>query len=86
MALSLAVCRIVGLKINIIARMTYYFMPFIYVLISRAIRRMHVYGNRKVIKCGLYLVMTIAFIWLGYKSASFLYGTVPYTFFWMCEK
>ena len=82
MALSLAVCRIVGLKINIVARMTYYFMPFIYVLIPRAIRRMHVQGNRKVIKWGLYLVMTIAFIWLGYKSASSLYGTVPYTFFW----
>lgn len=82
MALSLAVCRIVGLKINIVARMTYYFMPFIYVLIPRAISRMRVYGNRKVIKWGLYVVMTMAFIWLGYKSASSLYGTVPYTFFW----
>lgn len=82
MALSLAVCRIVGLKINIVARMTYYFMPFIYVLIPRAIRRMHIQGNRKVIKWGLYLVMTTAFIWLGYKSAGSLYGTVPYAFFW----
>lgn len=82
MVLILAVCRITGLKINITARMTYYFMPFVYVLLPRSINCFQNINNKKIVKLTMYFFMTAAFIWLTYSSAASLYGTVPYQFFW----
>lgn len=82
MVLVLVVCRVTGLKINIMSRMTYYFMPFTFILLPRALNAFRSTSNRKIVKYSIYMMMTIAFIWLSYKSASDLYGTVPYQFFW----
>lgn len=82
MVLALVVCRITGLKINIMARMTYYFMPFTFILLPRALNAFHNTNNKKIVKCSVYLLMTLAFVWLSYTSAATLYGTVPYQFFW----
>ncbi len=82
MVLALVVCRITGLKINIMARMTYYFMPFMFILLPRALNAFHNANNKKIVKCSVYLLMTLAFVWLSYTSAATLYGTVPYQFFW----
>lgn len=82
MVLALVLCRIIGLKINIMARMTYYFMPFTFILLPRALNAFHNINNKKIVKCLIYLLMTLAFIWLSYTSATKLYGTVPYQFFW----
>ena len=82
MVLILAVCRITGLKINIMARMTYYFMPFVYVLLPRSINCFKNINNKKIVKLTMYFFMTAAFIWLTYSSAASMYGTVPYQFFW----
>ena len=82
MVLVLVVCRITGLKINIMARMTYYFMPFVYILLPRAIASFRNYSNKKIVKYGIYALMTAAFVWLTYRSAASMYGTVPYQFFW----
>lgn len=82
MVLILAVCRITGLKINIMARMTYYFMPFVYVLLPRSINCFQNINNKKIVKLTMYFFMTAAFIWLTYSSAASMYGTVPYQFFW----
>lgn len=82
MVLVLVVCRITGLKINIMARMTYYFMPFVYILLPRAINAFRNYSNKKIVKYGIYTLMTVAFVWLTYRSAASMYGTVPYQFFW----
>lgn len=82
MVLVLVVCRITGLKINIMARMTYYFMPFVYILLPRAIASFRNYSNKKIVKYSIYVLMTAAFVWLTYKSAASMYGTVPYQFYW----
>lgn len=82
MVLILVVCRITGLKINIMARMTYYFLPFVYILLPRAIASFRNYNNKKIVKYGIYVLMTAAFVWLTYRSAASMYGTVPYQFFW----
>lgn len=82
MVLALVVCRITGLKINIMARMTYYFMPFVYILLPRAIASFRNYRNKKIVKYGIYVLMTAAFVWLTYRSAASMYGTVPYQFYW----
>lgn len=82
MVLVLVVCRITGLKINIMARMTYYFMPFVYILLPRAIASFRNYSNKKIVKYSIYVLMTAAFVWLTYRSAATMYGTVPYQFYW----
>mgnify|MGYP002674210873 FL=1 len=82
MVLVLVVCRITGLKINIMARMTYYFMPFVYILLPRAIASFRNYSNKKIVKYSIYVLMTAAFVWLTYRSAASMYGTVPYQFYW----
>ncbi len=82
MVLVLEVCRITGLKINIMARMTYYFMPFVYILLPRAIASFRNYSNKKIVKYSIYVLMTVAFVWLTYRSAATMYGTVPYQFYW----
>lgn len=84
MVLALVICRITGLRISIMSRMTYYFVPFMFILLPRALNQIHLSSNKKIIYNGIYLIMTLAFIWLGYKSAAALYGTVPYQFFWEC--
>lgn len=83
MTLALVMCRIIGLKVNIASRMTYYFIPAIFILLPRAINAFRRPSNRKDFKYIIYVLMTIGFILLGYRSAETLYGTVPYSFFWL---
>lgn len=80
--LALILCRITGLRINVMSRMTYYFMPFLWILVPRALGKFQLASNRKIIKLFVYGLMMIMFLWIGYKNAAVLYGTVPYSFFW----
>lgn len=80
--LALIICRITGLRINIMSRMTFYFLPFLWILAPRALSKLQLASNRKIIKLFVYGLMTVVFIWIGYKNAAVLYGTVPYSFFW----
>ncbi len=82
MVFSLVVTRIMGLRINIVSRMSFYFIPFIFILIPRALNQFRLAKDKKLIKDTIYILMMIAFIWLGFRNADFLYGTVPYKFFW----
>lgn len=82
MVLALVVFRICGMKIIIMARMSHYFLPFTFILLPRAMNSIHGTKNRVIIKNTIYTIMTLAFIWMSYKSAAVLYGTVPYQFFW----
>lgn len=80
--LILVMCRIMALRSNIIGRAAYYFIPFLWILLPRAIKFESSIRNRRIIRMFYYTLMGFAFIWLGYKSAAYLYGTVPYEFFW----
>lgn len=80
--LALIICRITGLRINIMSRMTFYFLPFLWILAPRALSKLQLASNRKIIKLFVYGLMMIMFLWIGYKNAAVLYGTVPYSFFW----
>lgn len=82
MVLALVVCRICGMKISIMARMAHYFLPFTFILLPRALDSIHESKNKAILKYSIYSIMTLVFIWLSYKSAASLYGTVPYQFFW----
>lgn len=82
MLLILVVCRVMALRINIIGRISYYFMPFTWIVVPRAIKNITVLSNKRAVRWFIYVFMSVAFIWMGYHSAADLYGTVPYNFFW----
>lgn len=82
LVLMLVICRTLRLRINIMGRMAQYFVPFMWILFPREINALYNYNNRKVLHYGLYCLLTLAFVWMGYQSAQQLYGTVPYEFFW----
>ena len=82
MVLILIVCRVTGLKISIMSRISYYFIPFVYILLPRSINSFRNVNNKKIVKFVMYFFMMVAFIWMAYTSAASMYGTIPYQFFW----
>ena len=82
MVLILVVCRLLSIKLSVISRMTYYFVPFSFLLLPRALKMMKNPNNRLVIRTFFYITMTTVFIWIGFTKAEVLYGTVPYVPFW----
>ena len=80
--LCLVLCRAFRIRLNIMGRMAQYFVPFMWILFPRAINSFKLVQNRKIVRAGLYIVMSLGFLWMGYNRAQQFYGTVPYTFFW----
>lgn len=82
MVLMYIVCRVTGLRANIMGRMSYYFGPFIWILFPRTLRYIPSISNRRILRLGILVIMVIAFVWMGFRSAESLFGTVPYRVFW----
>ena len=82
MGLLMVICKLTGLRINIMSRMAYYVGPFMWLLFPRVLEKTNLKSNKQILKYGIGLIMLIAFIWMGYRSAADLYGTVPYELFW----
>ena len=82
MGLLMLICKLTGLRVNIMSRMAYYVGPFMWLLFPRVLKRTSLKSNKQIIKYGMCFIMLVAFIWMGYKSAATLYGTVPYEIFW----
>lgn len=82
MTLFLIICKILVWRFSIIGRMAYYFIPFTWILVPKAISAYSLKGNKRNLRFTIYCVLTMAFLWIGYHSAAELYGTVPYKFFW----
>lgn len=82
MVLFLVLCRLLRLRIYIITRMAYYFIPFIWILYPRAIKNMRGASNRYIVRVFIYTLFMAVFLVVGYKNAADYYGTVPYVFFW----
>ncbi len=82
MVLLLVMCRMLRLRIYIITRMAYYFIPFIWILYPRAIKNMKGASNRFIVRVFIYTLFIVIFLIIGYKKAGDYYGTVPYVFFW----
>lgn len=76
-----AVCRLLIFKMNIIARFSYYFLPFILLVYPNILKYMKRY-QRKYVKKIIYFIFILYFIWMTVKYANLFYGAVPYKFFW----
>lgn len=76
------VCRLLIFRMNIINRLSYYFVPFVIILYPEAINALKNSDNRKIIRTGVYVVFWLYFLWMTTMYAGSFYGVVPYKFFW----
>ena len=75
-------CRLLITRMNIINRMTYYFMPSILVLYPVAINAYSLKSNRKIISLFIYSLFGIYFVYMTLAYAGEFYGAVPFKFYW----
>lgn len=68
--------------VNILTRFRFYYIPFLYISIPLAVEKTS--GRyKKLIKQGIYLVLTLYFVYVCYYLAGSQWGVVPYKFFWV---
>lgn len=82
MALVVLVTRILATRLSIVGRISYYFYPYLLILLPRIERNIQLENNRTVFKVVVYGISLLIFLMVGYTKASEFYGTVPYEFFW----
>lgn len=68
--------------INVTARFSLYFIPFLMIAFPHAINKVQKENNRKLMQIGMLAVIIFFFLYLGFTRAGAMWGTVPYRFFW----
>lgn len=76
------ICRLLLFKMNIINRLSYYFIPFFLLLAPRAIGSIRNITNRKIIRLFFYMVILAYFVIMSLDYAATFYGVIPYEFYW----
>lgn len=81
-ALIVLITRVLATRLTIIGRVSYYFYPYIWILLPRIETNIHLENNRRVFKFMVYSLGLVLFLIVGCIKAAEFYGTVPYEFFW----
>ena len=76
-----AICRLLIFRMNIIARFSYYFLPFVLLVYPNMLKYMKK-SQRRYLKRGIYIIFILYFIWMTVKYADPFYGVEPYKLFW----
>lgn len=80
LSLMAGVFRLLVVRMNILNRVTFYFLPFIFILYPMAVGKSGKY--RQIIKLGVYFMYFLYFTYMTLELAGSYYGVVPYEFFW----
>ena len=80
--LAIVATRLLSANLTIIGRLSYYFYPFLWILIPRVLSNVKNPSNKRIIKFLVYVVGIVLFLMIGFTRADVLYGTVPYEFYW----
>lgn len=81
-ALIVLITRILSTRLTIIGRISYYFYPYIWILLPRIETNVRLYNNRRAFRFLVYSLGMVLFFVVGFFKAAEYYGTVPYEFFW----
>lgn len=76
------IVEIVSLKMVIIARLSYYFIPFSLLILPESLALSKYKKNKIIILTILFIFLFIRFIYVFIFLADDLYGVMPYRFFW----
>ena len=74
--------NILVLKMGILQRLQYYFLPFVLLIIPECLKYCKRRENSFIIVSLLFGFVTFKFIYILFKLADSLYGVVPYVFYW----
>ena len=80
LCLMAGIFRLLTTQMNIMNRVTYYYIPFVFILYPLGIKKSGRY--KKILQLGVYSLYTFYFVYVSVKLANDYYGTVPYAFFW----
>lgn len=80
LCLMAGVFRLLAVRMNILNRVTFYFLPFVFILYPLAVYNGGRY--RKIMKAGIYCGYFVYFTYMTFNLAQEYYGTIPYYFFW----
>ena len=76
------ICRLLLFRMNIMDRLSYYFLPFVLILYPRAIKEIKLRNNRFIVRCFIYGIFIAYFLFITFFKAEMFFGVVPYQFFW----
>ena len=68
--------------INVTARFSLYFIPFLMIAFPHALSKIQNKNNRKLMQIGMLAVIIVFFLYLGFTRAGAMWGTVPFKFCW----
>lgn len=68
--------------VNILTRFRFYYIPFLYIAVPLAVEKTSD-RYKKLIKQGIYVSLTLYFLYVCYYLAGSQWGVVPYKFFWV---
>ncbi len=77
-----AVCRFFVFFVFVVGRLSQFFVPFTMLAFPKALNKIEDSSTRKIVRYGMYCVLLVYFLYIGFTSGDILYGTVPYAFFW----
>lgn len=76
------IITVLSLKMVIIGRLSYYFIPFILLIIPESIHKSKILFNKFLVSMLLYGTVIVKYIYILIFLADVLYGVMPYEFFW----
>ena len=74
--------QVLSLKMNVVSRLTLYFIPFTYIMFPEILTKMKNRRNAQFIEFITIAILIIKYILVLKYRAEMWYGVVPYTFFW----
>lgn len=77
-----AACRFFVFFVFVVGRLSQYFIPFVLIAFPRTLSMIEDGSTRKMIRYGMYFILLVYFLYIGFTSGDTLYGTVPYRFYW----
>ncbi len=70
---------LITLQMIVMNRMAYYVLPFVFLIVPKCVSLLK--RNRFIVKIGIYVIMSVYFVYITVKWAEYSYGVVPYELF-----
>lgn len=82
MTMFYTIVSIVSIKMTIISRLSYYFIPFVLLILPECLSISTNKYNKQFILVLIYGVMMAKYFYIFFNLADTLFGVMPYKFFW----
>ena len=82
MTMFYSIVSIVSIKMTIISRLSYYFIPFVLLILPECLSISKNKYNKQFILVLIYGIMMAKYFYIFFNLADTLFGVMPYKFFW----